>query len=137
MFARVSTYRAADADKLLEGFQSVTDPLEQIDGFSHAYFLVDRASCKALSITMWESEQALSPAWPRPMSCASRGPKRAAARSSPSSTTKSGSPSAAHDRRRRKQAHASVRRNALVQPEEVHQIVGALERLQPLVLAAQ
>jgi hypothetical protein len=37
MFARVSTYRASDADKLLEGFQSVTGPLEQMDGFSHAY----------------------------------------------------------------------------------------------------
>jgi hypothetical protein len=60
MFARVSTYRAADADKLLGGFQSVTGPLEQMDGFSHALFLVDRSSGKALSITMWESEQALS-----------------------------------------------------------------------------
>jgi heme-degrading monooxygenase HmoA len=60
MFARVSTYRAADAEKLLEGFQSVTDQLEQMDGFSHAYFLVDRASDKALSITVWESEEALS-----------------------------------------------------------------------------
>jgi heme-degrading monooxygenase HmoA len=60
MFARVSTYRAADADKLLEGFQSVTDPLEQMDGFSHAYFLVDRTSGKGMSITVWQSEQALS-----------------------------------------------------------------------------
>ena len=60
MFARVSTYRAADADKLLEGFQSVTGPLEQMDGFSHAYFLVDRASGKGMSMTVWESEQALS-----------------------------------------------------------------------------
>ena len=38
----------------------VTDPLEQMDGFSHAYFLVDRASGKGMSITIWESEQALS-----------------------------------------------------------------------------
>jgi heme-degrading monooxygenase HmoA len=60
MFARVSTYRAADADKLLEGFQSVTAPLEQMDGFSHAYFLVDRASGKGMSITVWTSEQALT-----------------------------------------------------------------------------
>jgi heme-degrading monooxygenase HmoA len=59
MFARVSTYRAADADRLLEGFQSVTDPLERMDGFSHAYFLVDRAGGKAMSMTVWESEQAL------------------------------------------------------------------------------
>ena len=64
MFARVSTYRAAGADagadKMLEGFESVVDPLEQMDGFSHAYFLVDRDSGKAMSITVWESEQALS-----------------------------------------------------------------------------
>jgi heme-degrading monooxygenase HmoA len=60
MFARVSTYRAPDADKLLEGFQSVTDPLEQMDGFSHAYFMVDRTSGKAMSITVWDSQQALS-----------------------------------------------------------------------------
>ena len=60
MFARVSTYRGADADKLLDGFKSVTDPLEQMDGFSHAYFLVDRASGTGMSITVWESEQALT-----------------------------------------------------------------------------
>ncbi len=60
MFARVSTYRAADADKLLEGFGSVTGALEQMDGFSHAYFLVDRGSGKAMSITLWESEEALT-----------------------------------------------------------------------------
>ena len=63
MFARVSTYRTGaggDADQMLEGFESVAEPLEQIDGFSHAYFLVDRASDKAMSITIWESEQALS-----------------------------------------------------------------------------
>ena len=60
MFARVSTYRADDADKLLEGFRSLTKPLEQMDGFSRAFFLVDRAGGKAMSITMWESEKALS-----------------------------------------------------------------------------
>jgi heme-degrading monooxygenase HmoA len=30
-----------------------------MDGFSHAYFLVDRASGKGMSMTVWESEQAL------------------------------------------------------------------------------
>ena len=59
MFARVSTYRADDADKLVEGFRSVTDPLEQMDGFTQAFFLVDRATGKGMSITIWESEQAL------------------------------------------------------------------------------
>ena len=60
MFARVSTYAAGDADKLLEGFRSVTDALEEIDGFSRAYFLVDRTTGKAMSITMWETEEALT-----------------------------------------------------------------------------
>ena len=59
MFARVSTYNAPDADKLLEGFDTVTSRLEEVDGFSHAYFLVDRESGKALSITLWSSEEAL------------------------------------------------------------------------------
>jgi heme-degrading monooxygenase HmoA len=60
MFARVSTYAAGDAEKLLEGFGSVTDALNEIDGFSRAYFLVDRSSGKGMSITMWETEEALT-----------------------------------------------------------------------------
>ena len=60
MFARVSTYRGTDADQLLAGFEGIREPLEQMEGFSHAYFLVDRASGKGMSITVWESEAALS-----------------------------------------------------------------------------
>ena len=60
MFARVSTYRADDADKLLAGFESVTEPLGQMDGFVYAHLLVDRAGGKGMSITVWESEQALT-----------------------------------------------------------------------------
>ena len=64
MHARVSTYSSAtidpaDAERLVEEFRSVIAPLEEMDGFSHAYFLVDRASGKAMSITIWESEDAL------------------------------------------------------------------------------
>ena len=58
MYARVSTYRG-DGDRLLEGFSDVTEPLTAIDGFSHAYFMVDRESGKGMSITIWESEEAL------------------------------------------------------------------------------
>jgi heme-degrading monooxygenase HmoA len=58
MFARVSTYRG-DADRLLEGFRNVSEPLGAIEGFSHAYFMVDRESGKAMSITIWQSEEAL------------------------------------------------------------------------------
>ena len=58
MFARVSTY-SGDADRLLEGFSDVSQPLEAIDGFSHAYFMVDRENGKGISITIWDSEEAL------------------------------------------------------------------------------
>ena len=58
MFARVSTY-SGDADRLLEGFSDVSEPLEAIDGFSHAYFMVDRENGKGISITIWDSEEAL------------------------------------------------------------------------------
>ena len=58
MFARVSTYRG-DGDRLLDGFADVSEPLQAIDGFSHAYFMVDRESGKGLSITIWDSEEAL------------------------------------------------------------------------------
>jgi heme-degrading monooxygenase HmoA len=60
MHARVSTYQTSDAAKLVDGFRSVTDALEQVDGFSHAYFMVDEATGKALSITIWETEAALN-----------------------------------------------------------------------------
>lgn len=59
MFARVSTYRG-DGDRLLEGFAEVTGPLEAMDGFSRAYFMVNRESGKGMSITVWESEEALN-----------------------------------------------------------------------------
>jgi heme-degrading monooxygenase HmoA len=60
MHARVSTYTTDDVDRLLEGFESVTDELEHVDGFSHAYFLLDREGGKAISITIWETEGALT-----------------------------------------------------------------------------
>lgn len=58
MHARVSTYEG-QADELVKGFESVTGPLEDLDGFSKAYFLVDRASGKGMSMTLWASEDAL------------------------------------------------------------------------------
>jgi heme-degrading monooxygenase HmoA len=60
MHARVSTYQASDAERLVDGFKSVTGELEQVDGFSHAYFMVDRATGKAMSVTIWDSEDALN-----------------------------------------------------------------------------
>jgi heme-degrading monooxygenase HmoA len=59
MHARVSTYQTNDPDGLVRGFASVTDELEQVEGFSHGYFLVDRETGKAASITIWDSEDAV------------------------------------------------------------------------------
>jgi heme-degrading monooxygenase HmoA len=58
MDARVSTYRG-DSDRLVEGVQGVTDALTAVDGFSHAYFMVDRESGTSMSVTFWNSEDAL------------------------------------------------------------------------------
>ena len=59
MHARVSTYEG-QADELVKGFESVTGPLEGLEGFSKAYFLVDRAGGRGMSITLWESADALA-----------------------------------------------------------------------------
>jgi heme-degrading monooxygenase HmoA len=59
MHARVSTYDG-DPDQLVQGFDSVRGALGDMDGFSKAYFLVDRAGGRGMSITLWESEEALN-----------------------------------------------------------------------------
>lgn len=58
MHARVSTYEG-QADELVKAFDSVTGRLEELEGFSKAYFLVDRHGGRGMSITLWESEDAL------------------------------------------------------------------------------
>ena len=58
MYARVSRY-SGDADGLSAGFEAVTAELSQLEGFVQAYFLTDRHSSRAVSITLWESRDAL------------------------------------------------------------------------------
>jgi len=61
MFARVSAYHAdEDNQKLLGAFQDTIGPLQTVEGFSHAYFLVDKDTGRAVSITIWEDEDAMS-----------------------------------------------------------------------------
>ena len=60
MFARVSAYHAdEDKQKLIGAFQDTIGPLQQVEGFSHAYFLVDTDTGRAVSMTIWESEAAM------------------------------------------------------------------------------
>jgi heme-degrading monooxygenase HmoA len=58
MFARVATY-SGDAEELVRGFNGARGELEQMEGFSHAYFCVDHSSGRGLSMTLWETQSAL------------------------------------------------------------------------------
>ena len=62
MFARVSTYRG-DPGQIDEGLdyarENILPRVQQVDGCEGVYYLVDRQSGKALSITLWESEEAM------------------------------------------------------------------------------
>jgi heme-degrading monooxygenase HmoA len=61
MFARVSRYKSdEDSERLLEGFQATVGPLQLVEGFSHAYFMVDRETGNAVSMTIWENEAAMA-----------------------------------------------------------------------------
>jgi heme-degrading monooxygenase HmoA len=59
MFARVSMYQGA-TERLLEGFRRTTEPLSQLDGFERAYFLTDASSGQAMTVTLWDSEDAVA-----------------------------------------------------------------------------
>ena len=62
MFARVSTYTGT-SDQLDEAIRQVQESVvpraEQLDGYKGAYFLVDRQHGKSLTVTLWDSEEAM------------------------------------------------------------------------------
>jgi heme-degrading monooxygenase HmoA len=62
VYARVSTYQGPP-DQIDAGVryaqENILPKVGEIDGFEGVYFLVDRQSGKALSITLWESEEAM------------------------------------------------------------------------------
>jgi heme-degrading monooxygenase HmoA len=60
MFARVSSYQfpADQAEQAVQTFTTAINPLRQLDGAKGAYLLLDRSSGKALTITLWQSEEA-------------------------------------------------------------------------------
>ena len=59
MHARVSTYSgpADGIDDGIRNFENTTDALRQLDGFQGGYLLVDREGGRAVTITLWSSEQ--------------------------------------------------------------------------------
>lgn len=62
MWARVSTYEGPPDgidDAVDYANREVVPKLRQTDGFQGLYALADRASGKTMSITLWDSEEAL------------------------------------------------------------------------------
>ncbi|MDP8936383.1 MAG: hypothetical protein M3O23_01380 [Actinomycetota bacterium] len=60
MHARVSTYAGSpeQAEAGIRNFERVTDPLRSLEGFQGGYLLVDRGTGKAMTITLWSTEDA-------------------------------------------------------------------------------
>jgi heme-degrading monooxygenase HmoA len=52
MFARVSRYHG-DSDRLMEGFRHTVEPIEQMEGFVQASFLIDPETSRAVTVTLW------------------------------------------------------------------------------------
>ena len=60
MYARVSTYTGTpeQAEQGIQGFQQSTEGLRSLDGFEGAYLLVDRGTGKAMTVTLWSTQEA-------------------------------------------------------------------------------
>jgi heme-degrading monooxygenase HmoA len=62
MFASVSTYQGPP-DQIDEGVryakENIVPSLQEVEGFEGVYLLVDHQSGKVLTITLWESEEAM------------------------------------------------------------------------------
>jgi heme-degrading monooxygenase HmoA len=61
MYARVSTYRATAerSNDAASAFQDSIDRISEMEGIRDAYLLVDRDSGKAMTMTLWESEDTM------------------------------------------------------------------------------
>ncbi len=61
MYARVSYYElgGASRDDAVRAFEQARTPVEQMEGNEGAMLLVSPETGKAITVTLWESEQAL------------------------------------------------------------------------------
>ena len=61
MFARSFSVHASpdQLDQATQQLEEATSSIEELDGFRGGYFLVDRASGDAMTVTLWESEEAM------------------------------------------------------------------------------
>ena len=63
MFARITTYELEDgrASESVDVFRPAIDHIRTLDGLVDAYFLVERDGRRAVSMTLWESLDAMEP----------------------------------------------------------------------------
>jgi len=62
VFARVSTYSGAPDrvdESIREGREQIVPAVRQIPGCKGLLYLVDRSTGKAMSVTLWENEEAM------------------------------------------------------------------------------
>ncbi len=61
MYARVSFYEMGNAsrDDAVRAFEQATGPVEEMEGNEGGMLLVSPSGDKAITVTLWESEQAL------------------------------------------------------------------------------
>ncbi|MFF3327477.1 hypothetical protein [Streptomyces sp. NPDC002889] len=62
MFVRLSTYQGspvpAEGD-LTANWEAILGQVREVPGFRGVYYLIDRASGKATSLTLWDDEQSM------------------------------------------------------------------------------
>ena len=60
MHARVGTYSGTpeQAEEATANFEQLTQGLQSLDGFAGGYLLVDRATGKAITVTLWSTVEA-------------------------------------------------------------------------------
>ncbi|WP_328298319.1 hypothetical protein OG389_11170 [Streptomyces sp. NBC_00435] len=62
MFARLSTYRGSPvpaAGDVAANSEAIVQRVRDVPGFRGVYYLVDRASGRAVSLTLWEDERTM------------------------------------------------------------------------------
>ena len=61
MFARVSTYELEEgrASEAMAAFEPAIEGIRQLDGFVEGFFLVERDGLNAMSVTLWETFDAM------------------------------------------------------------------------------
>ena len=61
MFARVTTYELAEgrASESIDAFQPAIDQVRELEGLVDAYFMVERDGRRAMTMTLWESLDAM------------------------------------------------------------------------------